>query len=99
MSSALICPECGGPKTHQAPKCRKCRYPIERLPERYGRWTVLGHAGRVSGVMMINVRCECGNIRTVHLKHLRSGKSASCGCVGGTFSHGQAKGRPTPEYR
>ena len=71
------------------------------LADRYGHWTVLGepptewpHYKR-----LVDVRCDCGTIRRVQLKHLKTGRSMSCGCVGGSFAHGQAKGVPTPEYR
>lgn len=96
----LTCPNCGGAKTRQAPACRACRYPRAVLPSTFGQWAVIGHAGRFSGVAMVDVRCACGETRRVSLKHLKSGASASCGCVGGKFAHGQAvNGRRTAEYR
>jgi hypothetical protein len=47
---------------------------------KFGRWSVLGAAGKVRGNVLVACRCECGTERNVRLKRLESGNSKSCGC-------------------
>ena len=60
---------------------------IEVLPgDRYGQLTIVSEAERsvtASGRYRraFNCRCDCGQTITVDLGNLRSGHSASCGCV------------------
>ena len=50
--------------------------------KRFGRLTVTGFAGIVSGGMSSwNCRCECGNEPVVRISSLNSGKTKSCGCL------------------
>lgn len=50
--------------------------------EKFGRWTVLGEAGKDKRQECLwECRCDCGNIRIVQSHHLRSGHSKSCGCL------------------
>ena len=72
------------------------------LKARYGRWTVLRELPTEppNWIRKAIVRCTCGTEATVFVRHLRSGLSRSCGCVGGFYKHGQ--GGPavrTAEYR
>lgn len=91
------CPRCGGRKTRVAPMCRRCRYPAPTLPTTFGLWTVLG-AVYVNRRWRVRVRCQCGTTRHSQIRHLRDGRSRSCGCVAHVV-HGQARmGRRTPEY-
>jgi hypothetical protein len=48
----------------------------------YGRWTVLSFSHKnARGEIYWLCRCECGEERAVKANGLRSGKSASCGCL------------------
>lgn len=55
---------------------------------RFGRWTVVEEldpvirisAGKKRTDRRVRVRCDCGTVSVVFLKHLRSGASQSCGC-------------------
>lgn len=66
----------------------------------FGRWTVLSQAPKATKGRQArwHVRCECGTLRIVSGKDLRSGHSRSCGCLNGELSrarsliHGMAKG-------
>lgn len=56
----------------------------------FGRWTVLGFAGRLmtaggveNGATRWLCRCECGKERVVNYAALRGGVSRSCGCLRG----------------
>ena len=50
--------------------------------QRFGRWTVGERAmNGASGRARWNCQCVCGTTRIVLAKHLRSGKSLSCGCA------------------
>lgn len=44
----------------------------------FGRWTLLRHVGPEDYWL---ARCACGTERTVRMRHLRSRRSTSCGCV------------------
>ena len=48
--------------------------------ERFGRLTVVKHAGRGRNHHMWLCRCECGAERRVQALHLKSGHTRSCGC-------------------
>lgn len=58
---------------------------IDLTGQRFGRWEVLNQAKRhytKSGrpIVMWNCKCDCGTVRAVDARSLRSGKSVSCGC-------------------
>ena len=76
-----------------------------KIGDRYGRFVVvkeaepyLAPAGRRDRRLLC--RCDCGNVATVHLTSLRTGRSASCGCLrdevasSGNSTHGMS-GSPT----
>ena len=52
--------------------------------ERFGRWTVLEYAGKISNTTwndrLWKCRCDCGTEGIVRQNALRSGQSQSCGC-------------------
>lgn len=48
---------------------------------RFGRWTVIERAEYRSGQVYWLCKCDCGTIKSVQGKHLRSGKTTSCGCL------------------
>ncbi len=70
-----------------------------------GGWTGIGEAPRgTRGQVQVNVRCVCGNERTVDAADLLNGGSKSCGCMKGiNIAMGQtgrvldAGASPTPE--
>lgn len=67
---------------------------IDLTGQKFGRWTVLGEAGRNKhNQFMWNCVCDCGNIKVVYGGDLRNGGSKSCGCL---FKHGM---HGTPTYR
>ena len=48
---------------------------------RYGRWTVIGNAGKCqSGEKKILCRCDCGTEKVLRRSSVTSGNSKSCGC-------------------
>lgn len=50
--------------------------------QRFGRWIVLGpSATRIDGRESWLCRCDCGTVRVVLGKSLKSGRSKSCGCI------------------
>lgn len=58
---------------------------IDISGKRFGRWTVIGPAGRVTEsrgrkVMMWRCRCDCGTERNIAAGTLQGGLSLSCGC-------------------
>lgn len=65
-----------------------------------GKWTVvryLGHDRHKKDRWLC--RCDCGQEHAVSGLHLRTGKSASCGCARSRPQHGHTiGGRPTPEF-
>lgn len=68
----------------------------------FGRWTVIGYAGKRGRNAFWACTCSCGTTKAVDAKSLRLGKSANCGCVRSetlaamktTHGHGSL-----PEYR
>jgi hypothetical protein len=60
---------------------------IDLAGQRFGRWLVLGpEVIRDRRMTKILCGCSCGTIDWVHLRNLRNGRSASCGCT--LFRHG-----------
>lgn len=57
---------------------------------RFGRLTVVGRTGR-----SCECRCDCGAVHTAQARHLLSGATRSCGCLGAENRHGM---RGTPEH-
>lgn len=47
---------------------------------RVGRWTVLREV-RKNGKLYYECRCDCGTIREVYSRSLKTGASSSCGCL------------------
>jgi len=47
---------------------------------RFGRWTVLGYAGKKNGSHRWHCRCDCGIERIVAGENLKRGDTKSCGC-------------------
>jgi hypothetical protein len=50
-----------------------------QVGKRFGRWTVLKE--REVGSRKILCRCDCGTESQVNTHNLRTGKTASCGCL------------------
>lgn len=49
---------------------------------KFGRLTVIAEAERSErGHRRVDVRCDCGSTRTVYWDSLKSGRTASCGCL------------------
>lgn len=53
--------------------------PVE-IGMKIGRWTVLQEV-RKKGGKYYECRCECGTVKEVHYRLLKSGDSQSCGCL------------------
>jgi hypothetical protein len=65
---------------------------VDMTGERAGIWTVERRAGsRPRGGALWECRCDCGTVRVVAGDALRSGKSASCGCVIAEVTRARAK--------
>ena len=68
---------------------------IDRVGERFGRWTVLAlHPERSRfGKARWVCRCDCGSERIVYGNSLRRGETTSCGCARLVDLTGQRFGR------
>lgn len=82
------------------------RRPFDITDQKFGRLTVLKHAGRLADLVVWECICICGNRKTVRGIDLRSGHTKSCGCAVVErsshlkLSHGHTVGRSrSPEYR
>lgn len=54
---------------------------IEMTGRRYGRLVVLQSVGtNNAGRLMWKCQCDCGNLRAISGKYIRSGRTISCGC-------------------
>ncbi len=65
---------------------------IEMIGKKFGRLTVLDDTGeRKSGCIVYKCLCECGNVKNINGKLLRSGETKSCGCLNydNHFKHGK----------
>lgn len=77
------------------------------IGQRFGRLTVIARlAERQNRKVMWRCRCQCGNETTAQGARLRSGITASCGCLkidqlrARNISHGESqRGSVTTEYR
>lgn len=54
---------------------------IDITGQKYGRLTALKEVPSNNKGTMWMCRCDCGNIKTVYLGHLRMGRIKSCGCL------------------
>ena len=74
---------------------------MDLIGQRFGRLVVTGRAGTaVSRHASWGVRCDCGVVKTVESRSLRTGNTRSCGCLRVEMSseralHGVSE---TPEY-
>lgn len=70
-----------------------------------GRWTVIEQAATKSNKVYWLCECDCGTIREVVGKDMRSGKSTSCGCISAekksiaNFVHGYTTGKISLTYK
>jgi len=54
---------------------------IDLTGHKYGRYTVLGFAGKRKSQSYWHCRCDCGNLREVSTGNLRARDDQSCGCL------------------
>lgn len=73
---------------------------VDLTGEKYGRFTVLERVGTDKhGRPTWKCECECGNIKIISSRELRSGNTKSCGCLrrdlvtNGNVTHGKSKTR------
>jgi len=53
------------------------------MDKKYNNWTIIDDKQYKKGTgLYIKCRCDCGIIKGVRIKNLKSGQSKSCGCVG-----------------
>jgi hypothetical protein len=73
---------------------------IDRTGSRFGRWLVVGYAGKRKNDHTWLCKCDCGTERTCLAGMLASGKSKSCGCQkAAAISRSRSKpNRDTAEY-
>lgn len=75
---------------------------IDLVGQRFGRLLVVSEALKLGNNRRVVCVCDCGNKRNVSFGNLRSGMTASCGCLRSellammTTRHGMTR---TPEYR
>lgn len=73
---------------------------IEMVGKKYGKLTVIGfigvHKSDTGNTMaIVRAKCDCGSLHNYQSRHLREGRSISCGCFQAAFSsvkhtkHGQ----------
>lgn len=74
--------------------------------KKFERLTVLGYAGRRGKNLYWNCHCKCGNYTVIGSRHLKSGRTTSCGCFSikcikeRSTTHGHARRHnKTPTYR
>lgn len=73
---------------------------IDLTRERYGMLTVTHRAPNQKKKTVWYCECDCGGETKVIACHLRSGAIRSCGCLGGTYKHGESDiHNRTPEYQ
>ena len=72
---------------------------INILGKRFGRWLVVRQSDRRDKGRNVywECRCDCGSIKSINTRSLRSGNSRSCGCLqreyaAGKITHGMAIG-------
>lgn len=90
-----------------APALEAQRHMTVPLPalsgQRFGRLTVLSEASRARDASRQWLcRCDCGTLKVIRQRQLRSGRTRSCGCIRGdsVARHGYARrGQKPPEYR
>ena len=58
------------------------RKKLDLIGQRYGKLTVLEAAENVGGRTAWRCRCDCGGEAVVRTSRLRTGHTASCGCLG-----------------
>lgn len=66
-----------------------------QVGDRHGRWTILAlyteRTAEKQWRTMATCRCDCGNEKSVRADYVRSGTSASCGCLQNSqFKHGMS---------
>ena len=79
---------------------------IDLTAQRFGRLLVLGRATKLGNQALWHCQCDCGNQTVSRGQQLRSGRSASCGCLNhevvgqllGAFRRTHAR-TGTPEWR
>ena len=59
------------------------RKKLDLTGQRFGKLTVIEPAENVGGRTAWRCRCDCGGETVVKTQHLRSGHTASCGCING----------------
>lgn len=64
------------------------RKKLDLTGQRYGHLTVLGPAANIGGRTAWRCRCDCGRETVVKTCRLRSGHTASCGCMAGNAQPG-----------
>ena len=53
------------------------------MDKKYNNWTIIDDKQYKKGTgLYIKCRCDCGMIKGVRIKNLKSGQSKSCGCIG-----------------
>lgn len=55
---------------------------LDLMGQRYGNLTVIAPAENIGTCTAWHCRCDCGRETVVKTKHLRSGRTVSCGCIG-----------------
>lgn len=61
-------------------KLRGSTATAKHLGARWGALTCIGIPPRGKGGVSLQMRCDCGNEKTVRLSSLNSGRTSSCGC-------------------
>lgn len=67
----------------------------DQTGKRYGLLTVIGFDAVKNGQYYWNVICDCGNVKSVQIGHLKTGNVQSCGCIRLNDITGQRFGRWT----
>ncbi len=62
--------------------------------DKFGKLTAIKFDYKKYGHQYWIFKCECGNIKTMRLCQVKSGKTKSCGCLNiGNYKHGMSKSK------
>lgn len=85
---------------------RECKSWQESIGKKYGRLTVIEHAGQGKNwATLLRCLCDCGKEIVAKMGHIRSGNTSSCGChkievlINRSTIHGAARGRMSRTYK
>lgn len=82
-ANRFICARCGAEMTlaRIVDGRKRKREPNIAVGERYGRLEVVEVGSTGAQGRRVTCRCDCGEVKGFWAKHLKSGRTKSCGCL------------------